>query len=530
MSDLMHSTSDTSTSGAGRPYPHQRRRSRPRNRAAEAAGLAHISQNAADGGPSLGLRQMPASLESERALLGALLIGDRAAVEEAMTLVTPADFSRELHGRFFEAVAELARRGDPVDVVAVKDELARRPAGPLFPDMTLLAEMGGGDEREGVFCLMQLADYVPTAANVGYYAAQVRDKALLRRLITTATEIAGIAYADPADVGAAVEEAERKVFALRPQGGVGGRNTAALLSDILHAELHDLGSEPPPGGLSGLSTGFPTLDVYTAGLQPGDYILLAARPSVGKSVLASCLAVNMIRATDPENGGSGGGGVLFALEMNHKQVAQRVIAAEGRVDMQAIRLRETAHRSAAAVYHLLGPGRRLLVDDNTGATVPYMRSVCRRHAAANGGKLAFIVVDYVQLMCQGAEENRNIELSMISRGLKLLANEFRCPVIVLSQLSREVEKRENKRPTLSDLRDSGALEQDADLVWFLYRASVYDKDESGQVRELEPYYLDETELIIAKQRQGPKGTVRLGFTPAYVRFDELDTHHQEPGQ
>lgn len=442
------------------------------------------------------LRTPPHDIQAEQAVLGAMMLGDGAA-DVGLELLTRNDFYRDVHAHIFDGMEALRVRSEPVDAVTLKDELHRTG---------ILERIGG------IAYLIQLGDAEFTTANLAHYARIVREKATLRRLIAVCGSLATLAYAEE-ETAALLERAEREMFALRPRDA---NPTRRPLQELLSAELSDIEArgKAQNGGITGLPTGFPCIDRKLSGLQRGDFLLLAARPSVGKSALASCIAANVTKG--------GGTTLFFSLEMSGPEITQRILTAESRVDSHAVR---TGQLDERGWEWLLSGVQRLwdghcFIDDNTQITPGYLRSECRRVRAEHG--LDLVVIDYLQLMNGGGDgragENRNAELSQISRSLKLLAKEFDVPVLALSQLSRAVEKRENKRPLLSDLRDSGSLEQDADVVMFLHREGYAgDKpDESGSSNPARP---DPTELIIRKHRKGPTGTVNLLFLPQFARFE-----------
>lgn len=476
--------------------------------------------------PFGGERRIPHDSDSENALLSSLFVLGWQGIEDVQDTVKPEDFFHPNMGEVYRVLCEFTRVRRPLEVPFVADELRKRPALQAFGE-SLLSEVAGfpgATEADGESALNAWAFSNPDTGLLPEYAKSIASKSVMRKLIVVGSEITQIGYADaPLDGGAAaaLEDAERRVFALRQEHkGHDGRSTGSMIGDMLKAELVAMRDRSESeSGITGIPSGYPVIDDMTGGWQPGDFIIVAARPSVGKSVLASCFAVNAAKADKS--------GIFFALEMKRAQVAQRIIAAEGSIDLRSIRIGLTDEKereeSVKAVGRLLNA--KLYVDENTAATVPYMLSTCRRHAARYG--LDFVIVDYLQLMCTGDAENRNIEVSQISRGLKLLAGEFGIPVIAVSQLSRGVERRENKRPTLSDVRDSGAIEQDADAVIFIHNEAYYDRNDPEKAK-VDPRIIQPVEINIAKQRQGPVGTVMLGFSPAYVRFVNLDTQHDPP--
>ena len=435
-------------------------------------------------------RMPPASVEAEQAVLGAMLLKE-GAVTIVAEMLSPEDFYRETHRLVYEAMLEIKERSEPVDIVTLTEQL--RKSGNL-------AKIGG------IPAITLIANSVPTAANVQYHAQIVWEKAQLRKLIHTATEIVGTAYEEADPVDTIMDNAERRILGL--SGGKGGKDFTGI-KDILLETLIQLEKRyENKGSITGLPTGFRDLDQLTAGLQKSDLILVAARPSMGKTAFTLNIAAHVVlRAKEPV--------AFFSLEMSKEQLVQRMLCAEGRIDSQRLRvgdldeedwghLIETASRLSAAP---------LYIDDTPGITAMDLRSKARRLKAEKG--LSLIVIDYLQLM-QGrtskSGDNRQQEISEISRSLKALARELDVPVIALSQLSRSVEARQVKRPMLSDLRESGSLEQDADIVMFLYREDYYDPETENK---------NITEVIIAKHRNGPVDTVDLTFLKQFTKFGDL---------
>ena len=435
-------------------------------------------------------RMPPASVEAEQAVLGAMLLKPDAVTTAAEEL-TADDFYRETHRLIFEAMMELKERTEPVDLVTLTEQLKKADK---------LAKIGG------IPALSLIANSVPTAANVHYHARIVHEKAQLRSLIAAATEIAGAAYESADEVEDIMDSAEKRI--LQVSSGKRSKDFVPLQDILLDAlEQIDLRYNNK-GCITGLPTGFTELDHLTAGLQKSDLILVAARPSMGKTAFTLNIAAHVVlRAKEPV--------AFFSLEMSKEQLVQRLLCSEGRIDSQRLRVGEleekewgdlidTANRLSAAP---------LYIDDTPGITVMELRSKARRLKAEHG--LSLIVIDYLQLMQGRASksgDNRQQEISEISRSLKALARELNVPVIALSQLSRSVESRQIKRPMLSDLRESGSLEQDADIVMFLYREDYYDPETENK---------NITEVIIAKHRNGPVDTVDLTFLKQFTKFGNL---------
>ncbi len=447
--------------------------------------------------PSIFDRTPPFSLEAETAVLGGMLI-DRDAVSRAMEYLSDSMFYREANRRLYRAMVRLFERGDVIDVITVSEELKK--TGEL--------EAAGGFDY-----LATLVDAVPTAANLEYHARIVRDKALLRRLVEQSTQIIRDVYEQgERDVDEILDQAEARIFQVAESHK---REGFVWIKEILwEAFEHIEKLQESSSGVTGVPTGFPDLDRMTTGLQKGDLCIVAARPSMGKTSWVMNVAANAaITHGIPV--------AIFSLEMSSQQLVQRLLCAEGRIDAQKLRRghlsQEEHQRLAAAAGHLnTAP---IWIDDQPGSTVLEIRAKARRlqsELRSDGKDLGMIVIDYMQLMSgTGHAESRVQEVSQISRGLKALARELEVPVVALSQLSRGPEQRTDKRPMLSDLRESGSIEQDADLVMFLYRPEYYAPAEKRE--ELE----GKAELIVGKQRNGPTGVVELYFHKAYTRFDSV---------
>jgi replicative DNA helicase len=450
-------------------------------------------------------RTPPFSPEAETAVLGGMLI-DREAVSRAIEHVNESMFYREANRRLFRAMVRLYERGDVIDVITISEELKKT------------AEM---EAAGGLDYLAQLMDAVPTAANVEYHARIVRDKALLRRLVEQASQIIRDVYDQgERDVNEILDLAEARIFQVAESHK---REGFVWIKEILWSAFEHIEKlQESAGGITGVPTGFPDLDRMTTGFQKGDLCIVAARPSMGKTSWVLNAAANAaIGHAIPV--------ALFSLEMSSEQLVQRLLCAEGRIDAQRLRRGrlspEEHQRLAAAAGHLnTAP---IWIDDSPGSNVLEIRAKSRRLQSElrSGGKdLGMVVIDYLQLMAASSRsENRVQEVSEMSRGLKALARELEVPVVALSQLSRGPEQRTDKRPMLSDLRESGSIEQDADVVMFLYRPEYYAPAEKRE--ELE----GKTELIVGKQRNGPTGVVDLYFQKAYTRFDSMTKPPQDGG-
>ncbi len=449
----------------------------------------------------------PQSLEMEQATLGAMLI-ERAAIEKAAEILRPEDFYRDAHRIIFEAILTLVERDEPVDLLTVQEQLR------LQEDLE-----GVG----GVPYLFQLTEALPTAANVEHYAKIVEEKAILRRLIDASSQIQTLAHSEYEDIGEVVDKAEQAVF------GVAQRRIGAFFTPMrpLVASVfeHIEYRSEHPNATTGLATPIDDVNYMTAGLQPSDLIIVAARPSMGKTSLAMGIAQHAaIRERKTV--------AVFSLEMSKEQLCLRMICSEARVDAQRLRtgqLLDEHWRRVGETCAALSEAA-IFIDDTPDVSVLEMRAKCRRLMAEHG--LGLIVVDYLQLM-RGHKrtENRTQEIGEISRGLKTLARELKVPVMALAQLSRAVEQRTDKRPMLSDLRESGSIEAEADVVVFIYRDSYYkmkeaitaegDQADQEERRQRGEDLVEEAELIIAKQRNGPTGKVMVALHPRYMRFDNL---------
>ncbi len=431
-------------------------------------------------------RVPPHNLNAEESLLGALLLS-RDVVDLVGELGIDVDhFYKPSHQHIYAAIRGLIATGQPVDAVTVADELRRNG---------LLDEIGGPQT------LLELQNATPAISNASRYAKIVQDTAMLRKLISVASDIAEIAYLEPDDVTKALDEAETKVFEVAEERV--NLTTIRSLSDLLPLAMDKLQETFERGDIiTGTATGFHDLDEILSGLQPSTLNIIGARPAMGKTSLGLGIAAYVAQtARRPV--------LIFSLEMGHAELTQRILSSEAEVDSQKLRTGRLVEadwtKIGRAINRLDVP---MYLDDNPRVTVMEIRAKARRMKARSG--LALIVIDYLQLMSGGTNpENRQLEVSEISRGLKILARELEVPIIALSQLSRNLETRGDKRPMLSDLRESGSLEQDADVVMFLYRDEVYNKESTDKAM---------AEVIIAKHRSGPTGTVRLVFRGQYTKF------------
>jgi replicative DNA helicase len=450
----------------------------------------------------------PQNLEAEQAVLGSMLI-ERAAVERAAEILKADDFYREAHRHIFEALLSLAERDQAVDLITVSEELRRK---------------GHFENVGGDIYLYNLMEAPSTAANIEYYAKLVEEKAILRRLMEAGTRVQGLAHSEYENIDEVVDQAERIVFE------VGQRRVKQFfypLRPLLDQELDRIEKRYEQKGNSnttGRRTPFEGLNWMTAGLQPGDLVIVAARPSMGKTALTVQLGQYIaIQEKMPV--------AIFSLEMSKEQLVTRMICSEARVDANRLRtgslVGDDWRRVGEGISRLADAP--VFIDDTPDVSVLEMRAKCRRLKAEHQTGLGLIIIDYMQLMrSHKRSENRNQEISDIARGCKALARELSVPVIALSQLSRAVEQRPDKRPMLSDLRESGSIEAEADVVMFIYRDAYYKQKEAlpEDAADLPSGDdLQEAELIIAKQRNGPTGKVVVGFIPHFARFEDIDRRH-----
>ena len=441
-------------------------------------------------------RVPPNNKEAEQSVLGSILLRPEALIE-ALEYVTADSFYQHAHQLIFTAMMELNEADQGIDVVTVKNTL---------DDKNQLDDIGG------VSYLADLASIVPTAANVVYYAKIVADKALLRRLITTATDIVAQSYEDQDnDVNSILDAAERQIMNVgEDQAGNGFKK----ISDVLNATIEDIDQRAQEdSSVTGLSTGYAELDKVTAGLHSDELVILAARPGVGKTAFALNVAENVAVHTPTTV-------AIFSLEMGAEQLASRLLCAQGSIDANDLRtgnLNDEEWKNLVVATGILSR-TSIYIDDTPGIKMAEIRAKCRR-LAKETGNLGLIIVDYLQLIEGTGQENRQQEVSVISRQLKRLAKELHVPVIALSQLSRGVEQRQDKRPLLSDIRESGSIEQDADVVAFLYRDDYYnDESDSDNSEDVVDTNAGEVEVIISKNRSGPRGTIKLLFVKSYNKF------------
>ena len=434
-------------------------------------------------------RILPHSMEAEQSVIGSMIM-DREAIVIAAELITGEDFYSRQYGILFEAMVELNDEGSPVDLVTLQNRLREKDVPPEVSSLEFVRE---------------LITAVPTSANIKYYANIVAEKATLRRLIRLNEEIANTCYAGKESLEYILDDTEKKVFQL-----VQKRTTddfVPIRQVVMNALDRIETAAKNKGSVTGVPTGFIDLDYRTAGMQPSDLILIAARPSMGKTALALNIAQYVAFKKNMPI-------AIFSLEMSKEQLVNRMFSLESNVDAQKLRTGQLNDQDWERLIESAGViGKsNLIIDDTPGISVSELRSKCRKYKLEQN--LSMIIIDYLQLMTgSGRTDSRQQEISDISRSLKSIARELNVPVIALSQLSRAVEQRPDHRPMLSDLRESGAIEQDADVVMFIYRDDYYnhDTDKKGI-----------SEIIIAKQRNGPIGTVELAWLPEYTKFANLE--------
>ncbi|MBN2405646.1 MAG: replicative DNA helicase [Coriobacteriia bacterium] len=434
-------------------------------------------------------RVPPHNLEAEQSLLGSMFLS-ADAVESCLGLVEPEDFYRSAHARIFESISELNSRGEPIDQITVADRL----------EATGRLDAAGGKPY-----LLDITGMVPTAANATYYAEIVKRTSMLRQLIGASNKIATMSYENPDDIDQVVEESERAVFQVTNKRVSSNFRGLEELMKTGFAQIEQLYDRK--AHITGVPTGFPDLDKILAGLHRGDLVILAARPSVGKTAFALNVAVNAAKAGHPV--------AVFSLEMSAEQLVQRILCSEARIDSQRLRTGYLKDSDWPQIMQAMGrlANTSLFVDDTPAISILEVRAKARRLLRDKSDGL--IIVDYLQLMQpqNRRSENRQVEIAEISRGLKILAKELDVPIIALSQLSRAVEQRAGKRPQLSDLRESGAIEQDADVVMFIDRNT----DPRGEEEDGRPSK-GEAEIIVAKHRNGPVDNCHVAYLSQYTKF------------
>ncbi len=435
-------------------------------------------------------RVMPHSIEAEQSVVGAMLM-DKDAILSAAEIICGQDFYQTSYGVIFDSMVELFNEGKPVDLITLQERLKEKDVPPEISSLEFVRE---------------LVSAVPTSANVKHYAQIVADKAMMRRLIKLNDEISNKCYAGKEPLEAVLEMTEKSVFDLLQKRNTG--EYVPIKQVVLNALDKIEKASKSKGTVTGIPTGFIDLDYKLSGLQPADLILVAARPSMGKTAFVLNIAQYVAFKKDKC-------AAIFSLEMSKEQLVNRLFSLESQVDAQALRtgnMKDSDWEKLIEGAGIIGKSH-LIIDDTPGISVSELRSKCRKYKLEHG--LDIIIIDYLQLMSGsvgGRSESRQQEISEISRSLKALARELNVPVIALSQLSRAVESRPDKRPMLSDLRESGAIEQDADVVMFIYRDEYYNKDSE---------FKKQAEIIIAKQRNGPVGTVHLAWLGEYTKFANL---------
>ena len=434
-------------------------------------------------------RILPHSMEAEQSVIGSMIM-DREAIVVASELVTGEDFYSRQYGILFETMVELHNEGKPVDLVTLQDRLKEKDVPPEVSSLEFVRD---------------LITAVPTSANIKYYAGIVAEKATLRKLIRLNEEIASTCYAGKESLEVILEDTEKKIFEV-----VQKRNTGEFVpirQVVMNAMDRIERASKNKGAVTGIATGFADLDYRTAGMQPADLVLIAARPSMGKTAFVLNIAEHVAFKLNKTI-------AIFSLEMSKEQLVNRLFSLESKVDSQHIRTGQLSDQEWEKLIESAGViGKsNLIIDDTPGISIAELRSKCRKYKLEHD--LSMIIIDYLQLMSgSGRTDSRQQEISDISRSLKAIARELSVPVLALSQLSRAVEQRPDHRPMLSDLRESGAIEQDADVVMFIYRDEYYNHDTERP---------GIAEIIIAKQRNGPIGTVELAWLPNYTKFANLE--------
>lgn len=442
-------------------------------------------------------RVMPHSVEAEQSVVGAMLM-DKDAILAASEIICGDDFYQNAYGVIFDSMVELFNEGKPVDLITLQERLKEKEVPPEISSLEFVRD---------------LVAAVPTSANVRYYAQIVSDKAVMRKLIKMNDELSNICYAGNESLESVLEKTEKSVFQLLQNRNAG--EYVPIRQVVMNALEKVEKASKSKGTVTGIPTGFIDLDYKLSGLQPSDLVLVAARPSMGKTAFVLNIAQYVAFKKDKCT-------AIFSLEMSKEQLVNRLFSLESQVDAQALRtgnMKDSDWEKLIEAAGIIGQSN-LIIDDTPSISISELRSKCRKYKMEHG--LDLIIIDYLQLMSGsvgGRSESRQQEISDISRSLKALARELNVPVIALSQLSRAVEQRPDKRPMLSDLRESGAIEQDADVVMFIYRDEYYNKDSE---------YKKQAEIIIAKQRNGPVGTVHLAWLGEYTKFANLSRQENTP--
>ena len=440
-----------------------------------------------------GIKSSPQSIEAEKSVLGSMMI-DKNVIAQAVEILSAEDYYRDAHKYIFKSIVEMYQRDEPID------------------EITLLEHLKSTDRLEksgGISYITEIGSSVLTTANVKSYIKIVEDKATLRKLIDSSTKIIESCYNNQDDVEKVIDVAEQKIFDLAEKKS---SSDFEPLSDILERGFEQIETLfNNKGEVTGVGSGFKDLDDLTSGFQKGDMILIRARPSMGKTTFALNIAEHAALR-------EGKSVVIFSLEMSKEQLAYKLLCSEANVDMLKLRTGNLEDKDWENIARASGPlsSAKIYIDDTAGVSIMEMRSKCRRLKIEYG--IDLILIDYLQLMSGSGEESRQQEVSEISRNIKAIAKEMQCPVIALSQLSRAPEQRADHRPMLSDLRESGSIEQDADLVMFLYRDEYYNKETEEK---------NVAECIIAKQRNGPVGNVKLAWIGQFSKFGNLEHNYRE---
>lgn len=440
----------------------------------------------------------PQDIEAEQAVLGAIFL-DAEALVEAMAVIEPQDFYRRAHQIIFRSMIALNDRNENIDIITLKSQIESE---------NTLEDVGG------ISYLTELSQVTPTASGVAHYAKIVKDKSTLRELIQAATKIVKEGYSQEGSVEEIVEAAEKGILNVSEK-----RNSTGFqaIADVLNSTMEHIDRLSQQNeDITGLPTGYPELDKMTAGLQPEELIILAARPAVGKTAFALNIAQNIGTRTDRSV-------AIFSLEMGAESLVNRMLCAEGTIEAGHLRTGQLTEQEWHNLIMAMGSlsNTSIFIDDTPGIKVSEIRARCRR-LAQEKGNLGLILIDYLQLIEGSGRESRQQEVSEISRQLKKLAKELKVPVIALSQLSRSVEQRQDKRPVLSDIRESGSIEQDADIVAFLYREDYYQRQGTEEDKNEEEQAVDDViEVIIEKNRSGARGTVELLFKKEYNKFASI---------
>lgn len=443
----------------------------------------------------------PQDIEAEQAVLGAIFL-DADTIVDAMEVLEPRAFYRRAHQLIFQAMIQLNDRNEAIDVITLKSELE---------------QANGLEDVGGIAYLVELSQASPSASSIAYYAKIVSDKAMLRNLIHTANQIVTMGFEQSEDIQTIIDDAERSILEVTEKRNSSGFRSIA---NVLNTTIETIDQLAQQGeAITGLPTGYQALDKMTAGLQKEELIIIAARPAVGKTAFALNIAQNIGTKTDKSV-------AIFSLEMGAESLVNRMLCAEGSIQAANLRTGQLTEEEWRALIVAMGSlsQANIYIDDTPGIKISEIRARCRKLAQEKGG-LGLILIDYLQLIEGTGRESRQQEVSEISRQLKKLAKELKVPVIALSQLSRGVEQRQDKRPVLSDIRESGSIEQDADIVAFLYREDYYERE--GEDNEEKEEQIDnKVEVIIEKNRSGARGTVELLFIKEYNKFSSLSLREE----